>query len=118
MTHSDPSTVLSLYLAIVLPVATGTAIHCGDSSSLALFLHLHTSHTTKRLFALDSFLFASLQYFFILHAQLASLNIKTIECRNYRISILREAKICKCEAPESALRIDVIIERIRRGDRK
>ena len=83
---------------------------------LLLLFHLHRAHATEGLFSLDALLFARLQDLFVLDAELAALDLESVEGCDDGICVHGLAEVGKGEAAEGALLVEVVVEGVGGGD--
>ena len=83
---------------------------------LLFLFHLHGAHPAERLFTLDTFFLACLEHLFVLYAELATLDIETVEGGHDGVCICRLAEISEGEAAELTRLVKMIVERVRCRD--
>ena len=81
-------------------------------------LHLHRTHAANGLLALDALFLAGLEHFLVFHAQLAALDIKSVERGDDSICITSLSEVGEGEATERAALVEVIIKRVRGWNRE
>ena len=78
-------------------------------------LHLHRTHAANGLLALDALFLACLEHFLVFYAQLAALDIKSVERGDDSISIGGLTEVRERKTTEGPLRVEVVIKRVGSG---
>lgn len=95
-----------------VPVRPATRPVGSSTGGKLATIELHAPHPLDRLFALDTFLFASLEDLFVLDAKLATGNVVSVQGDDNSVCLVRMTEVCESESTEDTI-VVMIVERIR-----